>query len=138
MSQEESNQNTSKRDSLIEEEKNLQHIWEKENRFQPSVDIKRKKFFVTFPYPYMNGTLHLGHAYTVLKADIISRYKELQGYNVLFPIAFHGTGMPIVACANRLKSEIDSNTSATEGTQKYILLKTQKEVNTAQNLYVHF
>ena len=123
MSQEESNQNTSKRDSLIEEEENLQEIWEKENRFHPMVDIKRNKFFVTFPYPYMNGTLHLGHAYTVLKADIISRFKEQLGYNVLFPIAFHGTGMPIVACANRLKNEIDSNISAIEGTQKFTLLK---------------
>jgi leucyl-tRNA synthetase len=65
------------------------------------------KKFITFPYPYMNGRLHLGHAYSVLNADFQARYFKLKGYNVLFPFAFHGSGMPIVACAMKLKREIE-------------------------------
>ena len=37
---------------------------------------------------------------------LIYRFKQLKGYNVLFPFAFHCTGMPITAAANRLKKEI--------------------------------
>lgn len=62
-----------------------------------------KKFFVTFPFPYMNGRLHLGHTFTILKADVMARHHITLGYNVLFPFGFHLTGIPIMAAANRLK-----------------------------------
>ena len=68
--------------------------------------IQQKKF-ITFPYPYMNGILHLGHAYTLLCADIQTRYYKMKGYKTLFPFGFHGSGMPIVACANKLKHELE-------------------------------
>jgi leucyl-tRNA synthetase len=71
---------------------------------------KSKKKFITFPYPYMNGRLHLGHAYTILNADMQARYFKQQGYNVLFPFSFHGSGMPIVACAKKLEHELMNDT----------------------------
>ncbi len=61
-----------------------------------------KKFFVTFPYPYMNGFLHLGHLYSLMKAEAMARYKRMAGHSVLFPFAFHATGMPIMAAAQRI------------------------------------
>jgi leucyl-tRNA synthetase len=62
----------------------------------------------TFPYPYMNGVLHLGHAFTLSKADFQCNYQRLKGKKVLFPFAYHCTGMPIAACADRLKREISA------------------------------
>lgn len=67
----------------------------------------KKKFFCCFPYPYMNGRLHLGHTFSLSKCEFTARYKLLQGYNVLFPFGFHCTGMPIKACADKLKREIE-------------------------------
>jgi leucyl-tRNA synthetase family protein len=64
------------------------------------------KYFVTFPYPYMNGVMHLGHGFTLLKADITARFKRAQGYNVLFPFGFHGSGTPIVSCADKVEREL--------------------------------
>ena len=72
-----------------------------------NIDINKKKYFCTFPFPYMNGRLHLGHAYTITNLDIQANYHRLLGENVLFPFGFHGSGMPIVSCANKLKEEIN-------------------------------
>jgi leucyl-tRNA synthetase len=66
----------------------------------------RGKFLVTFPYPYMNGRLHLGHAFSLTKAEFAARFNRLIGNRTLFPFAFHCTGMPIQAAANRLKREL--------------------------------
>lgn len=82
------------------------------NSLEKSRDVKtdisdKPKYFITFPYPYMNGKLHLGHLYSISKADFMSYYKELQGFNVLFPLAFHCTGMPIAALAKKLGEELE-------------------------------
>jgi leucyl-tRNA synthetase len=69
------------------------------------VDVHKKKFFGTFPFPYMNGRLHLGHLYTLMSLETQCRYKHSSGYNVLMPFGFHATGIPIMACANKLDTE---------------------------------
>ena len=66
------------------------------------------KFMTTFPYPYMNGRLHLGHAFTVSKAEFAAGYHALKGKPVLFPFGFHCTGMPIQAAANKLRRELET------------------------------
>ena len=58
---------------------------------------KPPKYFGTFPYPYMNGVLHLGHAFSLSKLEFAAAYHRLCGDNVLFPQGFHCTGMPIKA-----------------------------------------
>jgi leucyl-tRNA synthetase len=67
----------------------------------------KKKYFVCFPYPYMNGRLHLGHTFSLSKCEFMARFKAQMGYDVLFPFGFHCTGMPIKACADKLKREIE-------------------------------
>jgi leucyl-tRNA synthetase len=52
-------------------------------------------WFVVAQYPYMNGVLHLGHAFTLTKAEFMARYQRLLGKRVIFPFGFHCTGMPI-------------------------------------------
>lgn len=71
--------------------------------FEADIDESKPKFFVTFPYPYLNGDLHLGHGFTATRIDVFARYKRMRGYNVLFPFAFHATGEPIVGLAKRVK-----------------------------------
>ncbi len=43
-----------------------------------------KRFFVTTPIYYVNGAPHIGHAYTSVAADVLARWKRLDGYEVLF------------------------------------------------------
>lgn len=60
---------------------------------------------VTFPYPYMNGRIHLGHAFSFTKAEFTVRFMRLKGFNAIWPFGFHCTGMPIAAAAQRLERE---------------------------------
>lgn len=43
-----------------------------------------KRFYVTTPIYYVNGAPHIGHAYTSVAADVMARFKRLDGYDVFF------------------------------------------------------
>ena len=43
-----------------------------------------KRFYVTTPIYYVNGAPHIGHAYTSVAADVLARWKRLDGYDVFF------------------------------------------------------
>ena len=96
--------------------KRWQKAWEEKKVFESDADSSRKKFFVSFPYPYVNGYLHLGHSYTSMRVEAFARYKRMRGYNVLFAQGWHATGSPIDGAAKRVA----------EGDQKQIeILKMQ-------------
>ncbi|XP_069052052.1 leucine--tRNA ligase, cytoplasmic [Lepisosteus oculatus] len=104
---------TAKLDFLRKIEKEIQQKWDKEKAFEadaPDCDDgneSKKKFFVTFPYPYMNGRLHLGHTFSLSKCEFAVGYQRLKGKQCLFPFGLHCTGMPIKACADKLKREME-------------------------------
>ncbi len=91
-------------ENLNEFEEKWQEKWEEENVFAPEPD-SREKFFITVAYPYPSGGMHVGHVRTYTLPDVFARYKKMQGYNVLFPMAWHVTGTPIIGAVNRLKNE---------------------------------
>lgn len=55
---------------------------------------------------YVNGTAHLGHAFTLSKVEFVSRVARAEGKRTLYPQGYHGTGMPIKACADKLVHEM--------------------------------
>jgi leucyl-tRNA synthetase len=93
-------QMSGEKDKLNSDEKWIKR-WEEERIFEADPDPKRGKVFVTFPYPYMNGPLHLGHVFSGSRIDAYARFKRMQGYNVLFPWAWHWTGQPVVSAVKR-------------------------------------
>ena len=76
--------------------------WETAHIFEADPDPARKKMLVTFPYPYMNGPLHVGHTFTATRVDAYARFKRMQGYNVLWPWAWHWTGQPLLGASERV------------------------------------
>jgi len=80
-----------------------QKAWEEAKVFEANPDPKRKKCFVTFPYSYANGPVHVGHAFTATRVDAYARFRRMQGYNVLFPWAWHWTGQTIAGASERVK-----------------------------------
>jgi leucyl-tRNA synthetase len=83
------------------EQKWLQR-WEEAHVFEADPDAARQKVMVTFPYPYMNGPLHVGHAFTASRVDAYARFKRMQGYNVLWPWGWHWTGQPLLGASQRV------------------------------------
>ena len=88
-----------------------QREWEEKRIFEADADPSRKKFFVTFPYPYMNGYPHAGQAYTLMRVEAFARYKRMQGFNVLFPQGWHATGSPIDTAAKRVAEKEEKQIS---------------------------
>lgn len=60
-----------KRDFLHKLELEVQRRWAESREFEADApeDLSKPKFMCTFPYPYMNGRLHLGHAFSLSKAE---------------------------------------------------------------------
>ena len=83
-------------------EKKWQKKWEEGKLFQSDPD-DRKKLFLTVAYPYPSGAMHIGHGRTYTVPDVYARFKRMEGYNVLFPMAWHVTGAPVIGIADRIK-----------------------------------
>ena len=83
-------------------EEKWQKIWKERRLWEADPDPSKPKFFITVPYPYSNGPLHIGHGRTYTIGDIVARYKRLKGFNVLYPMAFHITGTPIIAISEMI------------------------------------
>ncbi len=83
-------------------ESKWQERWERDRIFHADISNK-PKFFITIPYPYLNGNLHAGHTRTFTIGDALARYKRMLGYNVLFPMGFHVTGTPIIGLAELIE-----------------------------------
>uniref|UniRef100_A0AAQ5Y6F9 leucine--tRNA ligase n=1 Tax=Amphiprion ocellaris TaxID=80972 RepID=A0AAQ5Y6F9_AMPOC len=92
---------TAKLDFLRKIELEIQEKWEKDKAFEHDApttvgeSTNKNKYFVTFPYPYMNGRLHLGHTFSLSKCEFAVGYQALKGKKCLFPFGLHCTGMPI-------------------------------------------
>src|SRR3989344_911548 len=55
----------------------------------------KKAFYITTTLPYVNADLHIGHALEFVRADVIARYKKLQGFDVFFNTGTDEHGMKI-------------------------------------------
>jgi leucyl-tRNA synthetase len=79
--------------------------WRETGRYEADPDPEEDEdpTFITVPYPYPSGGMHIGHARTYTVPDVYARYRRQQGDNVLFPIAWHVTGTPIIGAVERLK-----------------------------------
>ena len=83
-------------------EKKWQKKWADAKLFESNPD-EREKLFLTVAFPYPSGAMHIGHGRTYTVPDVYARFKRMEGYNVLFPMAWHVTGAPVIGIADRIK-----------------------------------
>jgi len=84
----------SKRYNPKDIEKKWQKIWEDTKTFKVEIKPKKKKFFNLEMYPYPSGPLHMGHVKNFTISDTFSRFKRMNGFNVLYTTGFDAFGMP--------------------------------------------
>lgn len=89
-------------------EKKYQREWSKAKLFETEIDENKETFYLIWAYPGVSGFLHIGHMRGYSYLDIIARYKRMQGYNVLFPVGVHASGLPTVGFSLKVKNKEDA------------------------------
>ncbi len=107
-------------------EKDMQKYWTDNEIYKFRRDGSKKLFSIDTPPPTVNGKLHIGHIFSYTQAEMVARYKRMQGFNVYYPFGFDDNGLPserLVERENNIKAADVARSvfceKCVETTQKY-------------------
>jgi len=90
-------------------EKELERMWQEKEIYRYQNGREKKIFSIDTPPPTVSGKLHIGHVFSYTQAEMIARFKRMQGYDVFYPFGFDDNGLPTERLVER-----DENIRANE------------------------
>jgi len=75
-------------------EKQMQAFWEKEQIYKFNQNDEGEIYSIDTPPPTVSGSLHIGHIFSYTQAEMIARFRRMQGYHVFYPFGFDDNGLP--------------------------------------------
>ncbi|MDF1825879.1 MAG: leucine--tRNA ligase [Verrucomicrobiales bacterium] len=123
--------------------------WEKNKTFsvpnpgEAGFDASKPKYYVLDMFPYPSGAgLHVGHPEGYTATDIITRYKRMNGFNVLHPMGWDAFGLPAEQHAiktgehPRINTENNTNNFRRQLKSLGFAYDWEREINTTDPAYV--
>ncbi|HYE82178.1 MAG TPA: valine--tRNA ligase [Clostridia bacterium] len=101
-------------------EKEMQDFWKENNIYSFDVDSPKEIYSIDTPPPTVSGSLHIGHIFSYTQAEMIARFKRMQGYNVFYPFGFDDNGLPTERLVEKDEGTIAKNLPRSEFIAKCI------------------
>ena len=83
-----------KRYNFTQIEKQMQEFWEQKQIYKFNPDAKEQVYSIDTPPPTVSGSLHIGHLFSYTQAEMVARFRRMQGQNVFYPFGFDDNGLP--------------------------------------------
>jgi len=110
-------------------EKAMQEFWKENSVYCFDPANKSKIYSIDTPPPTVSGSLHIGHIFSYTQAEMIARFKRMQGYNVFYPFGFDDNGLPTERLVEKEEGITAKNLPRSEFVEKCIrtIAKYEKE-----------
>ncbi len=101
-------------------ERNMQEFWEKNKIYKFERVEGKEVYSIDTPPPTVSGSLHIGHIFSYTQAEMIARFKRMQGYNVFYPFGFDDNGLPTERLVEKEEGIIAKNLPRSEFIEKCV------------------
>lgn len=95
-------------------EKEMQNFWKENAIYNFDQESQNEIYSIDTPPPTVSGSLHIGHIFSYTQAEMIARFKRMQGYNVFYPFGFDDNGLPTERLVEKEESIIAKNLPRSE------------------------